>query len=363
MFPSIRNLINLVESILLEDFSKGGKAVLQKADTISGLANRVRRDARMNPGNFPVGIKFEKMDDKAVAEWFIQQLDQKEQAGYEGQSYSKDGQFHPWLAAKYILGAHNWEDITGTMGMTLSKYDYLKKRNLLDDAHKNVQSFKSIRELGQYLVYHYEEALKEYNEKMKAAAMKRSVRAFLIVDNDDYKIYTSLNRASNVYLGQGTIWCTAAADYAGHFHSYSVAGMLFQMFPYEAEVITVMDRSNRPITGKERYQFDVGVRAPNFMDIGDQPPERQYIQDTYPYLYSDLVKGLRSKKAEIEEYIKNNAEDPKLQTADTKIKEYNVDEEIAKLQKFIAAGWMRNEIRPRVAANPAADLPPPEPAA
>lgn len=369
MIPSIRNLINLVESILLENLSKGSQTVMKNADTVAGLAKRVRRDSRMNPQNFPAGssANFEKMDDKSVAEWFLGQLDEIEKRGYEGQAYSKDGEHTPWIVAKYILGAHNWEDITGTMGMTLSKYDFLKKRNMLDAAHKNVQSFKSLRELGEYLVYHYDEALKDYNEKMKAAAMKKSVRAFLLVDNDDYKIYTTLNRAANVLMGQGTTWCTSSSSYAGHFHSYSKAGMLFQMFPYESPEVAIQRGDGRLISGKERFQFDVGAGTPNFMNIADLPPNKEYIRTTYPYLYDDLVKGLRSKKTEIEEYIKKAAEDPTLQTDDAKIKEYDVEEEINKLYKFITAGWMVDQPRPRnraVAADePPAELPPPEPAA
>lgn len=349
---NFRSLINLVESMLFESaLSKGGQQVMKNVEMVAGLAKRVRRDSRMNPQNFPAGSfsKFEKMPDQQVAEWFLDQLDQIERNGYEGIQYSRDGANHQWIAAKYILGAHNWEDITGTLSMNLSKFYFLKNRNMLDPAHTNIPAFKSIRELGEYMVHHYQQALADYNEKMKAAAMKKSVRAFLIVDNNDYKIYTTLNRASNVLMGQGTTWCTSSSSYDAHFHSYSKSGMLFQMFPYDPAEVELVRNDNRKIEGKERYQFDVGSYSPNFMNIADQPPSKRYINEKFPYLYDDLVKNLRAKKADIQEYIKKNSEDPTLQTPDTKVKEYNVDEEIRKLEKFVATGWMTDTPRPREA--------------
>ena len=349
---SFRSLINLVESLLLEDvaLSKGGMQVMKNADMVAGLAKRVRRDARMNPQNFPAGFsaKVEKLPDQNVAEWFLEQLDKIEKAGYEGVQFSRDGANHLWIAAKYILGAHNWEDITGTMSMNLGKFYFLKNRNMLDAAHTNIPAFKSIREIGEYMVHHYQQALVDYDAKMKAAAMKKSVRAFLIVDNDDYKIYTTLNRAANVAMGQGTTWCTSSASYDGHFHNYAKAGMLFQMFPYDPEEVELVRNDSRKIEGKERYQFDVGAHGVNFMNIADQQPPKQYINEKFPYLYDDLITGLRTKKADIEAYIKTASEDPNLQTSDTKVKEYKVDEEIAKLQKFVASGWMTTDRRPKV---------------
>ena len=364
MIPSFRSLINLVESLLLEDLSKGGQQVIKNAEMVAGLAKRVRRDSRMNPHNFPAGAsaKFEKMPDEKVAEWFLEQLDQIERAGYEGVQYSRDGANHQWIVSKYILGAHNWEDITGTMSMNLGKFYFLKNRNMLDPAHTNIPAFKSIREIGEYMVHHYQQALADYDAKMKAAAMKKSVRAFLVVDNDDYRIYTTLNRAANVLMGQGTTWCTSSSSYDGHFHNYAKAGMLFQMFPKDPEEVELRRSDDRRIEGKERYQFDVGAyNAPNFMNIADQPPSKQYIVQKFPYLYSDLVTNLRAKKKEIEEYIKTASEDPTLQTSDTKVKEYNVDQEIAKLRKFIDVGWMVDDQRPRPPApEETPELPAPE---
>lgn len=349
---SFRSLINLVESLLLEDvaLSKGGQQVMKSADMVAGLAKRVRRDARMNPQNFPAGFsaKVEKLPDQNVAEWFLEQLDKIEKAGYEGVQYSRDGANHVWISAKYIAGAHNWEDITGTMSMNLGKFYFLKNRNMLDAAHTNIPAFKSIREIGEYMVHHYQQALTDYDAKMKQAAMKKSVRAFLLVDNDDYKIYTTLNRAANVLMGQGTTWCTSSSTYPGHYFNYAKAGMLFQMFPYEPEEVQLTRSDSRQIEGKERYQFDVGAHSPNFMNIADQPPPKAYIKEKFPYLYDDLVTALKTKKADIDAYINAAVDDPTLQSPDAKVIQYDVNEEIVKLQKFVTAGWMTTAKRPKV---------------
>jgi hypothetical protein len=434
---NIRHFIDLVESLLTEDFApltKGSQFVFNNKNLVQKLAEAVRLDITNNPSSFPAdfikkvkgytpppapskhidrpikvagtkaerlkqmadlyadGVKFDKIahqfrlkpnqvendlknlsnfddlknrheesnrpktqltttaaipraTDQEIAHWFLSNLDRIEQVGYEGIAYSRDGVNSKWIVEKYIKGGHNWEDITGTLNMNLSKWYFLRNRNMLDANHTDLQKFDSVRDLGFYLVFHYEEILKDYNEKMRVLAMRRSVRAFVIVDNDDYKIYTTLNRAANVAMGLGTTWCTANSSYAGHFDSYASRAMIYQLNPYDPSEENIKKPGvEREIVGKERYQFDAG--GPYFMNIADVPPNKEKIKEKYPYLYYDLVTGLKNQKAAIEEYIKTNSEDPTLQTSDTKIKTYDVDEEIKKLQKFIDAGWMIKKKRP-----------------
>lgn len=369
MGSDIRSLIRLVESFLYENvqLTKGSQSVINNQKLVPDLARRIRRDARMNPGSFEprFSVTAEKMDDRALVEWFLTQLDAKEKAGYEGIPYSKNGQYVPWIVDKYISGGHNWEDINGTMGMNLSKYDFLKKRNMLDPLHQNIPIFKSIRDLGQYLVYHYEQALSDYNEKMKALAMKKSIRAWKLVDNEDYKIYITLNRASNIFLGQGTTWCTSGSDNTNLYFTYAQKSMIFQLFPYDAPEVSIQ-KGTRQIEGKERYQFDASdpnYSSVNFMNIADLPPDKDYIKQRFPYLYHDVVTALRAQKADIENYIKTNLEDEDLMAKnDSKIMSYNLDSEIAKLGKFINNGWMVDQPRPvlKDKKNDSEETPPPE---
>jgi hypothetical protein len=353
---NIRSLIKLVESFLYENvqLTKGSQSVINNQKLVADLARRIRRDARMNPESFEprFSVTAEKMDDRSLVEWFLSQLDDKEKNGYEGILYSKNGQYVPWLVDKYILGGHNWEDINGTMSMNLSKYDFLKKRDMLDPLHQNIPIFKSIRDLGQYLVYHYDQALKDYNEKMKALAMKKSLRAWKLLDNEDYKIYITLNRAANIFLGQGTTWCTSSSDNSSLFFTYANNSMLFQLFPYDAPEVSVERRDGRRIEGKERYQFDAAspqTTYVNFMNIADLPPDKDYIKQRFPYLYHDIITALRAQKSDIENYIQTNTKDEQLMANnDSKIMPYNVDAEITKLGKFINTGWMLDQPRPVV---------------
>jgi hypothetical protein len=221
----------------------------------------------------------------------------------------------------------------------------------LDPLHQNLPIFKSIRDLGQYLVYHYEQALSDYNEKMKAMAMKKSIRAWKLIDNEDYKIYITLNRASNIFLGQGTTWCTSGSDNNNYYFTYANRSMIFQLFPYDAPEVSIQ-KGPRRIEGKERYQFDTSSEDTlhvNFMNIADLAPNRDYIIQRFPYLYHDLVTALTAQKSDIENYIKTNSEDEELMAkADSKIMKYNLDREIAKLGKFINTGWMLDQPRPVV---------------
>ena len=383
MLPDIRSLITLVESLLVENtLSKGSQFVLNNKKLVTELADVVRDDVNTSPHNFPAdfvqnvkgsvakGVK--KFNDQQIAEWIMTQLDRIEEQGYEGVRYQREGKDNKWIVERYIAGSHNWEDITGTLNLNLGKFYFLKNRNMLEPAHSNLGSFKSVRDLGNYLVFHYQEALKDYNERMKLAAMKRAIRAFVIVDNDDYKIYVTLNRAANVLYGQGSNWCTANSGYGGHFQSYSTRAMLFQLYPYAPDDVSITKATNngeREFVGKERFQFDAGnAQNPDFKNIADSQANAEYIREKFPYLYTDLVTGLKEKKPELEAYMKTASEDPALQTDDTKIKTYNIDDEIEKLKNFIRAGYMTTTVRPAVSeeepeALPDNSTPPAEPTA
>jgi hypothetical protein len=356
MSHDIRSLIDLLESMLLEAaLSKGSQSIIKNIDMVGKIAARVRRDSRMNISDFPPGFaaKAAKMSDEEVANWFLESIDQIEKTGYGGVVYSRDGTNNLWIATKYAIGAHSWNDLKEKLALTLSQFYFLKNRNLLEPGHRDIPAFKSIRELGEYIVFHYAEQIKEFEDKLRSSGMKKAVRAFLVVDNDDYRVFATLNRAANLVMGQGATWCTSMVDTDSYFNSYSKAAMIFQIYPYEPREVEI-DKGPRVIRGKERYQFDAG--GPYFMNIADLPENKTYVRETFPYLYDDLVKNLSAKAGEISEYIKTNQEDPSLQDPSLSlVKSYDIPTEIRKLQKFITAGWMTDT--PRPAETP--DLPAP----
>lgn len=365
---SLRHLINLVERTLLTEstLSKGSQTILKNAKLVSSLADTVRDDAAANVGMtglFPAGFSrtAQKMSDQQVAEWFLDKLDKLEQEGYGGAQYSRDGVNNLWIVNRYIAGSHDYEDITGKIQMNLSKWYFLKNRGMLDANHTDIQKFSGVRDLAQYIVFHYDQVLKDYEEKMKAQALRKLIRAFVVVDNNDYKIYATLNRSSNVLYGLGTTWCTASSSSANsHFDSYSNRAILFQLNPKETREVK-LKKGDRLIQGKERFQFDAG--GPNFMDIADNSANKEEIKKNFPYLYDDLVNGLKSQKSEIENYIQACQEDPSLKNPDGRVKTYNIDDEIKKLDRLVAAGWMTEKKRPAPKPDEAENteqLPPPE---
>jgi hypothetical protein len=368
---SFRELINLVESLLNEDLSNGSRSILKDKRMVSSLGPVVRDDVSINPRMFPKsfvdavkgsklkGIK--PLDDNQIAEWILTELDKIENEGYQGVRYAQNGSTNRWVVEKYIQGGHDWEDITGKLSMNLSKWYFLRNRNLLEPSHKELGSFKSIKDLANYLVYHYAGILAEYEESIKSKALKAKLtplmRAVMVVDNESYKITLTLNRAANILYGLGSTWCTANSNESvNHFNSYASRGMLFQIRPTDAQQKTY-DKYGQQIAGLERYQFDAGSMS--FMNIGDISESAEFVKTRFPYLYTDVVKGLKQHAGEIKELIKESNKDEELKKDPFgKVVNYNVSYEIKKLHKFVEQGFMTEEVRPGDEPPDLAELPP-----
>ena len=337
-------LNRLIESLLLESVSltKGSQRVLNDKKLVPELADAVRDDAQSNPSAFPSGAKknFQKATDEDVARWFLENIDTIEREGYEGNIYSRDGVNNDWIVRRYIASSHSWEDLTGVMNMNLNDWYLLKNRGLLDDNHKDIPKFKSVRDIGYYMTTHYKDELEKARDAVRNANRNKMAKSLKLVDNDDYRIYTTLNRAAGCLLGLGTQWCTANSNSGTYFHRYSNNAMLFQLFPYTSE----KDENGKKIMhANEKYQFDAG--GPNFMDVTDTRVPARVVLAKFPYLYADLTDALNKNKSKIEKYINEMKADPSLQGDDYRVKDYNVSEEIKKLGVFISNGYMQDTPR------------------
>jgi hypothetical protein len=339
--------------------TKGSQRVMNDKKLVAGLADAMRDDARSHPRNFPANSSrtFQKASDEELAQWFLENLDKIEKAGYEGTIYSRDGVYSDWIVRRYIAGSHNWEDIVGVMNMNLRDWTLLKNRDLLGAGHKDIPKFNSVRDVGAYVNTHYEHHLADIRDAAKTAALKKTAKSALIVDNDDYKIYTVFNRNAARMVGLGTQWCTANSASGSNYENYSKNAMLFQLFPTQAK----KDETGRP----EKFQFDasgVGSMSPNgfaFKDFLDHNVSPDVVRERFPYLYTDLVKGLKEKGSALEDAMTTMSDDPTLQGPDTKTKKYNIEDEIKKLTKMKNAGFFTDEVRPRAtpAEEPTGDKP------
>lgn len=357
-------LDSLIESLLLEGatLTKGSQRVMNDKKLVPALAQTVRDDVAINPASFPAGSKnnFKKAPDEEVASWFLENLDNIERAGYDGAVYSRDGANSDWITRRYIAGSHNWEDITGVLNMNLFDWYALKNRDALDANHQQISKFNSIRQIGSYMVTHYRQELEQTRDAAKNAAKDKLAKAIPILDNDDYKIFCTLNRIAGCKLGRGTQWCTANTTTDQHYHRYSNEAMLFQLFPKNPEQVSKQTRGGRKTEGSEKYQFGADDNG-SFMDIADDPVPKNVVRTKFPYLYSDLVDALTKNKAKIDTATEKLSADPTLQTTDTKVKNYNVDDEIRKLHRFVDRGFFTDEVRPPKTADPALEQPPQAP--
>lgn len=349
------NFIRPLFEVLLTEavaLTKGNQRVMNDKNLVASLADSVRDDARSHPSSFPPGSgrSFQKATDDQLAQWFLENIDNIERAGYEDTVYSRDGVNSDWIVRRYIAGSHNWEDITGVMNMNLRDWYLLKNRNMLDPNHKDLPKFNSVRDVGFYMTTHYKDKLEKLRDTAKNAARNKMSKSIKLVDNDDYRIYTTLNRAAGCALGLGTQWCTANSNYDGHFHSYSNKAMLFQLFPYakskdaNGNIVDVKDEDGKKeLSQDQKYQFDAS--GPNFMNITDTPARAGDIKQQFPFLYTDLATALREKKPQMEKAFAELSNDPTMQADDFKIKTYEIDDEIEKLHKFVDRGYFTDEVR------------------
>lgn len=362
-------IFSITESSLMEAaaLTKGSQRVMNDKNMVANLADAIRDDARSHPIAFPPGSArtFQKTPDEQLAQWFLENLDKIEKEGYEGTVYSRDGVNSEWIVRRYIAGSHSWEDITGVMNMNLRDWYLLKNRNELDINHKDLPKFNSVRDVGYYMTTHYKDKLEKYRDAAKNAARNKMAKSVKLIDNDDYRVYTTLNRAAGCLLGLGTRWCTANSNYGENFHSYSNRAMLFQLFPYAKEtdkdgnqVIKKDEEGKKLLDPNEKYQFDAG--GPSFMNVTDSPVSAKTVSTKFPYLFTDLVKALKDNKGKMEQAFKELSQDPSLQGKDYKIKTYEIGDEIRKLHKFVDRGYFTDKVRPRSVSSheaPAGDQP------
>jgi hypothetical protein len=361
----MNELDQLIEAFLTEAvaLTKGSQRVMNDKNLVSNLADAIRDDASSNPRAFAAGFskQAKKLPDEELAQWFLENLDRIEAAGYEGTIYSRDGAYSEWIVRRYIAGSHNWEDITGVMNMNMRDWTILKNRNMLDANHRDIPKFNSVRDLGRYMTVHYNDKLEQVRDAAKNAERNKKAKTIKVVDNDDYKIFVTLNRAAACAVGLGTQWCTANSNHDSHFHRYAGEAFLFQMFPKNPEKVDKISGFNQKhITGDEKYQFgaDSGL---SFKDIADDQVNKNIIKERFPYIYTDIVHGIKSNKEKIEQAFKELSDDPTLQDNDFKIKTYELDKELEKLHKFVNAGYFTDKVRPKKVEQPATDTPPEQP--
>jgi hypothetical protein len=358
-------MMNKLRRFLKEDvaLTAGSQRVFSNKELVAAIARILRNEAAFNPARFPRGTSriFDKSTDEKVAHWFLENLDSIEKKGYDGVVYSSNGADVGWVTKSYINRKSNWEDITGNLNMILADWYALKNKKKLLEPHRSIDNFAGINYLSQILKSNptYAAELESYKDQDKKKALRLLAKAITVVDNDDYRIAVSFNKPGSRMIGEGSGWCTVNATQLSFWHNYANRSMLFVFMPYGVDektgkkklIKTEVEVRQGPRAGSKidtisKFQFDAG--SGDFMDIGNIPVRpTTLISEKYPYLYDDLVTGLQSNSAEIKAKTEEWKEDPTLnRDPETKVKEYDVNKEIAKLSRFRTSGYFTDTKRP-----------------
>lgn len=339
--------MRILEVILTED-TAGARNVLANKQLVSRIADHVRFDRTV-----PVNIRRDRTKtDLDLATWFVKELDRIEAEGVHGIISVRDGKNHMWLAKCYANGNDLWEDITGEYPETIRDFMLLRNRNLLDSNHKELTQYNGVKNLHRYLVTHYDNILKDLRKDAVLNAIIKNKRSILVVDNPDYKIWLLQNRGAACAFGKGATFCTASSTDPGNWERYSKAGAIFGMVPSEQRSYTGTDAFGKPQKElPEKFQFDAASNQ--FKNPLDMQVSSEQIKERFPYLYTDLVAGLRAHK--------NDIEAPREESGIEK-KVYDVEAEIQKLNR-LSAYWTDKKRpatkKPEDETPPATETPPP----
>lgn len=311
--------------VILNESTAGARNVLANKQLVSRIADHIRFDRTV-----PVNIRRDrKKTDLDLATWFVEELDRIDAQGVNGIISVRDGKNHMWLAKCYANGNDLWEDITGLYPETIRDFMLLRNRNMLDPNHREITAYNGVKNLGRYLLTHYNTVLEKIRKDAALNALMKDKRSVMVVDTPDYKIWLLQNRGAACAFGKGAKFCTASSTTAGPWNDYSSRGAIFGMVPTEQRNYSGKDafgeiQKDLP----EKFQFDGPTRQfKNPLDLTVDPNE---IKDRFPYLLNDLIDGLHANRAAIEH--------PKDEPGVEK-RIYNVDEEIAKLKQGLANYW------------------------
>jgi hypothetical protein len=314
--------------------TKGAQTVLKDKRVVAGVADQLRTDHTIS---HTLVSKFRKSSDEELAEWFVRELDRLERAGVSGVIYSRDGQYHYWVANNYANGSDIWEDIEGVMPEAMRDFTILKNRNMLDQRHNDIQKFKGVRALARYMLHHYEGHLENIRKDAELASIVKNARSIKLVDNEDYKVYMLLNRGAACAFGKGARYCTANSRTDSMWQSYSARGAIYGLVPTEQEDKTISTDTGQSIRVKEKYQFDGPSHS--FREPSDAQMDPDVIKKKFPYLWSDLTKAMRDNKDQIENPRGENDPDS------LEVKQYKIEDEIKKLQSGLSNYWT-DQVRP-----------------
>lgn len=216
--------------------------------------------------------------DRRATEIFIEAMDQwAERARSQGMVYNvQPGQYDQWMARRYAAGGTSWEDLDSRAPAALYDLNLLTRKRKIDPRHADVNGYRSVAELEQYIDTHYSKQRDELRKDDELERLAREAMAIKLADNEDYLLLAVVNRGAACKYGKGTRWCTSSTSSASYYNRYQEDSPLFILLDKKRE--------------GEKYQWH--FTSHQFMDPADRTVEPRKIRSQYPNLLNDLVNGI-----------------------------------------------------------------------
>lgn len=140
--------------------------------------------------------------------------------------------YGPWLVRQYSNGVLNYEDINGEID-TLGKFYALSRRGWLKPEHNDLNRFPNLTKLSMVLSANYAPMLRKIADEEKLQRMKKTAKAFTIIDDDNYLAQIPLSYGAcylfNNAMGVPASYCTGSSS-THWFDSYAKDGIILQVF-------------------------------------------------------------------------------------------------------------------------------------
>lgn len=159
-------------------------------------------------------------------------------------------EYTQWLVRAYINGTEHLEDIKSTIGEALLKYNTLKKKKALIPEHRDINTIKTTQDL-EHIV-----RSPEYASKLEDKEEKDKGQSELIYNGPRVQVRKLGDKASAIYYGQGTRWCTAASTGNNMYDYYAKDGPIYVVLPKKPEVI----KDHGGSIWYEKYQLHTSSR-------------------------------------------------------------------------------------------------------
>ena len=197
-----------------------------------------------------------------------------------------------WIISKYASGKiPMYEDIESKVIPYLFEYDKLKRKKKLKPEHKDINKFKSYKDLMDAVDSYDNQTQDLDSDKEIENKFYENKEATLIYNGPQVKVVVPHTERASCFFGRNTKWCTAATKGNNYFSEYNKRGNLY---------VVLIKKEN------ERYQFHYETNQ--FLDSQDEKFDLIKLADKYPILW-DIFTPIAEKHESI--VLNKNASEQK----------------------------------------------------